>query len=90
MESKSCPVCGSSEIEIVLELDEVPIQCNLLWESQAEAMAVPRGQIRLGFCHQCSHLFNLAFDLALMVYSQQYENTLHYSQFIRHYVVLKK
>lgn len=74
-----CPVCACQIISVVLEIEQVPVYCNVLWPTQETARTAPRGNIRLGFCHACGHLFNLAFDAALMDYTQTYENSLHFS-----------
>jgi len=42
-------------------------------------MAAPKGDIILGYCHSCGHIFNTVFDPALMEYTQAYENSLHFS-----------
>jgi SAM-dependent methyltransferase len=41
--------------------------------------------MRLGFCRACGHVFNLAFNSALMEYSQAYENSLHFSPRFQRY-----
>lgn len=39
----------------------------------------------MGFCRQCGHTFNVAFNPDLMHYDQDYENSLHYSQRFQEY-----
>jgi hypothetical protein len=51
----------------------------VLWETREEALAAPRGDIRLAFCEACGMLRNLAFDPGLVRYSPGYENSLHFS-----------
>lgn len=74
-----CPVCRSPHVVMVIDIQQVPIHCNLLWPSRDEALNAPRGDIRLGFCEDCGHIFNLVFNPALMQYTQAYENSLHFS-----------
>ncbi|MBE9570683.1 MAG: methyltransferase domain-containing protein [Proteobacteria bacterium] len=74
-----CPVCGSSDPEIFIEIPQVPVHCNLLWQSSEEAIHAPRGDIRLAFCKACGHVFNVAFDPDRVEYTQEYENSLHFS-----------
>jgi SAM-dependent methyltransferase len=74
-----CPVCAYKTVTTVFEIEQVPVYNNVLWPSQESARRAPTGNIRLGFCHTCGHLFNLAFDSALMDYTQTYENSLHFS-----------
>jgi len=77
-ESK-CPVCNSTGVTLFFEIPQVPVHCNLLWPTRDEAIRAPKGDIRLGFCGDCGHIFNLAFDPGLMEYTQNYENSLHFS-----------
>lgn len=75
----SCPICSSGAILEFFEIRQVPVHCNLLWPTREAAIRVPGGDIRLGFCQECGHIFNLAFTPELMEYSQAYENSLHCS-----------
>ncbi|MGA9120176.1 MAG: class I SAM-dependent methyltransferase [Bacteroidota bacterium] len=62
-----------------MSLTGVPVHCNVLWQTAEKALAAPRGDLRLGFCSSCGHVYNMAFDPALMEYTQSYENSLHFS-----------
>ncbi len=75
----NCPVCGSSDVSAFFDLPKVPTHCNILLTTREEAVAVPRGDIGLVFCHTCGHIYNAVFDPELMKYNQQYENSLHFS-----------
>jgi len=75
----SCPVCKSDQLEVFLEIPDVPVFCNLLWTSRDEARNCLKGNIRLAFCSACSHIMNVAFDPKLLDYTQVYENPLDYS-----------
>lgn len=79
MPTAICPVCSATNIEPLLHINAVPVHCNLLWPSYTEAVNAPKGDIDLCFCRQCGHVFNRAFDSALMAYTQAYENSLHFS-----------
>lgn len=81
----SCPVCASRDVAIFAEIPEVPVHCNLLWPTRDEAIHAPKGDIRLGFCAACGHVFNLAFDPRLLGYTQAYENSLHFSPLFQQY-----
>ena len=74
-----CPVCMSSDISIFAEIPQVPVHCNLLCPSRADALISPRADIRLGFCRICGHIFNDAFDPDCIEYIEDYENSLHFS-----------
>ncbi|MGH7495308.1 MAG: class I SAM-dependent methyltransferase [bacterium] len=80
-----CPVCRAANVFEFIEILNVPIHCNLLWSSRDEAARAARGDIRLGFCHDCGHVFNLAFNPAAMSYDQAYENSLHFSPRFQEY-----
>lgn len=75
----TCPVCRSTRLDRFFDLPNVPVHANLLWPARARALDAPRGDIRLAFCQECGHIFNTAFDPARMVYTEQYENSLHFS-----------
>jgi hypothetical protein len=63
----------------------VPIYCNLLWSEPTAAQDCPKGDIELGFCPSCGFVTNVAFDPAKLGYSQDYENSLHYSPHFQKY-----
>ena len=81
----TCPVCNSSDISTFIEIPNVPVHCNVLYNTREEALNVPRGEIKLAFCSHCGHVFNTAFDPDLMKYSQEYENSLHFSPRFQEY-----
>lgn len=74
-----CPICGNLHPEVFIQVPQVPVLCNILWPSKAEATAVRRVDIPLAYCATCGYIFNPAFDVGLMDYSQVYENSLHFS-----------
>jgi len=78
-QESTCPVCGSTDVDMFFEILQIPVHCNLLWTTRDEAVQAPRGDIRLGFCGHCGHVFNLSFDPSLVEYTQEYENSLHFS-----------
>ena len=83
--AKSCPICGSTKIDSFFTLNDVPVFCNVLWQSREQAIDAARGTIELGFCAACGHIYNYAFDPALPAYSPAYENALTYSPRFRRY-----
>jgi SAM-dependent methyltransferase len=84
--SMVCPVCLGSETAPVLAINQVPVHCNLLWESRETAVRTPRGDIHLGLCQVCGHLYNQAFDPESIAYSQAYENALDFSAVFQEYL----
>jgi SAM-dependent methyltransferase len=85
MNAPNCLACGSSEVQRFLNLPDVPVFCNVLLPSEAEALAAPRGTLDLGICRQCGHVYNLAFDPELVAYAEGYENSLHHSPRFQQY-----
>ncbi len=85
LQTQSCPVCQSTNIEPVLEVKGVPIISNVIWDNRAEALASPRGDIELAFCANCGHVFNLSFNPRKMEYNVTYENSLHFSPRFQEY-----
>lgn len=74
----TCNVCGSA-VEEFAALLNLPIYCNLLWDDRQAAIDCPKGDIRLAFCKTCGAISNTVFDPSKLGYSQDYENSLHYS-----------
>ncbi len=76
---KICPACKSTSGESFFEVEGMPIFCNVLWPSAEAAIRCRRGDIKLVFCPSCGLVYNSAFDLTLLEYGQDYENSLHFS-----------
>ena len=79
MNTNKCSACGSTNVREILQINDVPAHCCLLWEEKEEAINCPKGDIYLNFCNNCGHLYNQVFDPELMAYTQDYENSLHFS-----------
>jgi len=80
-----CPVCGGGFLRVFWEMTELPVFCNVLCATRAEALSIPRGDIRLAVCSACSYIRNVSFDPSLMKYNAAYENTLRHSPTFRDY-----
>lgn len=83
--NSSCPVCNKTGVTNVININRVPIRCNVLLETRQAALEAPRGDIDLAFCPQCGHVFNLAFEGEKMGYTEEYENSLHFSPRFQEY-----
>jgi SAM-dependent methyltransferase len=83
----ACPVCLSAEVTPFVKILHVPAHCNLLYPRRVEAITAPSGDIHLGHCRRCDHIFNLTFDPSLMEYTQDYENSLHFSARFQSYAM---
>jgi len=79
------PVCPESASIPLIDMDNVPVHCNVLWPTREAALSAPRGDIRLTYLPACGHTYNPAFDAALMEYTQEYENSLHFSPHFQEY-----
>jgi SAM-dependent methyltransferase len=80
-----CIVCQSDKLTDVIKIEDIPIHCNLLFDSREKAVNIARGDINLVFCENCGHFFNTSFDPSAMKYAESYENSLHFSPHFRHY-----
>jgi SAM-dependent methyltransferase len=83
--SPHCPVCAGAAVHVFLEIRDVPVFCNVLALTRAEAVAAATGDIELALCSDCGHVFNTAFDAAKLEYNPAYENSLHFSQHFSKY-----
>jgi 2-polyprenyl-3-methyl-5-hydroxy-6-metoxy-1,4-benzoquinol methylase len=82
-----CNVCGGAAVEQFFTMSAVPVQCNVLRSTREDALAARKGDLLLGFCPDCGHVFNTAFDPDIMEYDQQYENSLHFSEQFQRYLL---
>lgn len=84
-----CPSCRHSDAPVFFRMPRVPVLCNVLLHSHAEALAAPCAEIALAFCKPsgggCGLVFNAAFKPELMTYTGQYENALHFSPHFQKY-----
>ncbi|MCK4783766.1 MAG: class I SAM-dependent methyltransferase, partial [Desulfobacteraceae bacterium] len=85
MNNFTCPICDSFDVEIFIEIDQIPVYCNLLYKIREEALNAPRADMELRFCTKCGHVYNYAFNPDLMDYTQDYENSLHFSPRFQQY-----
>ncbi len=84
-QTTACPVCASPEISMVMEVPDAPVNCNVLFNSREHALRAPKRDIRLGFCGNCGHIHNTAFGSEVINYTEEYENSLHFSPFFQDY-----
>lgn len=73
-----CPACGERNLEAFYEVPRVPVNSCILMSSREEALAYPRGDLRLAWCASCGFVTNVAFDAGLE-YSARYEETQAFS-----------
>lgn len=75
----TCPNCGAAGLEPFYEVSGIPAHSVLLMHTREQALAYPRGDLRLGFCPGCGFITNTIFDVSLNEYSPNYEETQHFS-----------
>jgi len=83
--SNNCPVCQSPRMFPFLDLHGIPVFCNVHWPSREAALAAPHGDIQLGFCPDCGHVYNRLFQPDLVEYDEAYDNSLHFSERFQQY-----
>jgi SAM-dependent methyltransferase len=71
----NCPICHSADTKLFLKREHVPANQNLVVNSSTEALQIPRGTLNLSLCSTCGFVFNSAFDLSLIHYGDNYDNT---------------
>ncbi len=81
-----CVVCGGTNTEAVLAIQDVPTLPNQLCSTVEEGLGVERGDITLRCCLDCSHMFNSSFDPARLAYDATYENSLHFSEVFQSWI----
>ena len=75
----TCPSCGANDVHVFYSVEGVPTNSVLLLDTAESAQAIPTGDIRLGHCPSCGHVYNTAFDPRLTEYSGRYESTQGFS-----------
>lgn len=74
-----CGACGSNALSVFYEIEDVPVHSVLLMATREEALTYRKGDIKLGFCHVCGFISNLAFDPSVHEYSARCEETQGFS-----------
>ncbi len=79
LKKNSCLSCGSSEVSVFYEVENMPIHSVMLLPTRDKAINYLKKDIRLGFCTKCGFISNVSFDQSLLEYSTGYESTQSYS-----------
>ncbi len=82
----SCQACGGRNLEPFYEVREIPVHSCLMVDSREKALAFPRGDLELVFCHDCGFIQNRLFDPERENYSPDYEETQAFSPRFRRFV----
>jgi len=81
----SCPACGGANLTPFYAKDRVASHSCLLMDSEDEALAFPKGDLRIAFCDDCAFVFNRAYEGHLAAYSEKYEETQAFSPLFREF-----
>lgn len=81
-----CNACGTAAPRTFFEVPDIPVLVCALWPDADSARACPKGDLQLTYCANCGAIENQAFDAERVVYTDQYENSLHFSEFFQGYV----
>lgn len=84
--SLHCPICGSTDSAVILDVAGVPVDVGYLWRSQEEAYRAPTGAIKLTACLRCGFVNNRAFVPGQPSYEPGYEVSLHHSALYRSFL----
>lgn len=84
--NERCQACGSTRLESFYEAPNVPAHSCLMLPTREQALAFPRGDIELAFCHSCGFIGNVRFDPSLNRYSADYEETQAFSPRFRQFL----
>lgn len=72
-------------VEMFFAWDDIPVHCNILHPTREEALRTRKAPLQLGFCSDCGHIYNFAFDESAVAYTSAYENSLHFSPRFQQY-----
>ena len=69
-----CPVCSSTDIEIIVDRKNVLVHQNLQFNSEKAAKDAKTGNLKMQLCHDCGFVFNSEFNPKLISYCEEYDN----------------
>ena len=79
----ACPACGSGSLSVFHEQRAIPVHSCRLVDTREEALAFPRGDLRLAFCADCGFIANTAYEPERQDYGVAYEETQGFSPLFR-------
>ncbi|HEY4343306.1 MAG TPA: class I SAM-dependent methyltransferase [Parvibaculum sp.] len=80
---EQCPVCGQAATAALDRPLEMPILMNRVYPSAELGRAAAKGPLDFAACGHCGFAWNRAFDPALIVYDEDYENDQAFSASFR-------
>lgn len=85
LETTPCPVCTGSDAEVFFRAERAPVFCNVLCQTQEQALQAETATIALAHCPACGLVYNACFEEQRVPYAPGYENSLFFSPHYRHY-----
>jgi len=82
-----CPGCAAPAANPFYAVAATPVTCTSIFDTAAEARAVPMGRVELSACVRCGLIWNPCFDAAKAEIGARYESSqaasAHFGQFAR-------
>lgn len=70
-----CPACEHPIVRTFYEVDDIPVQSNLLVRDLKQSQEYPTANVHLAQCEKCGFITNVAFDESRLMMSTDYEAT---------------
>jgi len=86
MQHSRCPSCHNDHIEGFFSIKNAPIFSLVTMASKKAALAVPKKDIELAFCHDCGFIFNRLYDTSIDYFTLGYEDQQGFSQTFMQYL----
>ena len=83
--SISPQVKKAKDINAFIDIEQVPVFCNVLLPTYEGAISARKANLCMIFCRECGHVFNSQFDPELLDYTQEYETSLDFSPRFQEY-----
>lgn len=74
-----CPNCTGAGLTLFYGVSGIPVNSCLMMNSEAEARAIPSGDLALGFCDKCGFITNTKYSSATQEYNTVYEDQQSFS-----------
>lgn len=74
-----CKICGFSNTYNFLSRKSVPVQQNVIYRTQEDALAAPADELNMFICKDCGFVFNSTYDINRIGFGPTYDNVPDYS-----------
>lgn len=86
IDENTCPACKAGDVFRFFTRGRVPVFQNWPLDSKLAAQQVSRGDLSFYACEQCGFIFNKAFDPAMIIYGEHYDNSQQHSGYFSEYM----